>query len=100
MVNYQSFRISAVIFFFLAFIPEFSANGTDSPTGLSINFLTGADQVFLNGYPANTLLDQALPGHENYEMALIAQKRPFFGWVVNSRRRIVPSNGLPDPGSF
>ncbi len=84
MVNYQSFRISAVIFFFLAFIPEFSANGTDSPTGLSVNFLTGADQVFLNGYPANTLLDQALPGHENYEFAEIAQERPFFGWIVNS----------------
>jgi alpha-L-rhamnosidase len=54
------------------------------PTALSVNLLTHADQVFLNGYPVNTPLYQAIDKNENYQFTEIAQKRPFFGWVVNS----------------
>lgn len=54
------------------------------PSDLSINFLTHAGQVFVNGYPTNTSLDQAVGRHENFQFTEIAQKKPFFGWVVNS----------------
>src|SRR5664279_1709135 len=54
------------------------------PTYLSINFLTHADQVFLNGYVVNTPLYQAVGRNETFQFTEIAQKQPFFGWVVNS----------------
>lgn len=56
----------------------------NQPTGLSVNLLTHAAQVFLNGYPTNTQLDQAVDRRENFQFTEIAQKKPFFGWVVNS----------------
>lgn len=57
---------------------------TTQPTGLSVNFLTHAGQVFRNGYPVNTPLYQAVGRKENFRFADIAQKQPFFGWIVNS----------------
>ena len=56
----------------------------NQPSGLTINFLAHADQVFLNGYPVNTPLYQAIGLKEHFQFAEIAQKRPFFGWIVNS----------------
>ncbi|WP_430974569.1 family 78 glycoside hydrolase catalytic domain [Sunxiuqinia rutila] len=63
-----------------------SATTRNCPTQLSINLLTDADQVFLNGYPVNTSLDQAIFRRENFQFTEIAQRKPFFGWVVNSNQ--------------
>ena len=56
----------------------------NQPSGLTINFLAHADQVLRNGYPVNTQLYQAVGQKENFQFAEIAQKKPFFGWIVNS----------------
>jgi len=62
----------------------FHSRSENQPTGLSVNFLAHADQVFQNGYPVNVSLDQAVGRKENFQFADIAQKKPFFGWIVNS----------------
>ena len=54
------------------------------PTELSVNFLTLAGQVFLNGYPVSTSLADAVTQNETFQFTEIAQKKPFLGWVVNS----------------
>jgi len=64
-------------------------NGKTKPTELSINFLTHADQVYLNGYAVQTQLYQAVRQNENSQFTEIAQKKPFFGWVVNSAQNNV-----------
>lgn len=56
----------------------------NQPSELSVNFLTHAGQVFLNGYPVNTPLYQAVQRNEDFQFSEIAQKKPFFGWIVNS----------------
>lgn len=56
------------------------------PTGLTVNLLAHADRVFLNGYPVNTPLYQAVSFRENFQFAEIAQKQPFFGWIVNAEK--------------
>ncbi|OFX34132.1 MAG: alpha-L-rhamnosidase [Bacteroidetes bacterium GWF2_42_66] len=63
-----------------------SINEKCKPTGMSVNLLTHADQVFLNGYPVNTPLNEAVSHRENFQFTEIAQQQPFFGWVVNSDR--------------
>ncbi len=60
------------------------AETNNAPTGLTVNLLDHAGQVFLNGYPVNTPLYQAVAQRENFQFAEIAQKQPFFGWIVNS----------------
>lgn len=54
------------------------------PSGLTINFLARAGQVFSNGYLVNTSLYQANAPSEDFQYTEIAQKQPFFGWTVNS----------------
>lgn len=54
------------------------------PSGLTVNFLSHAGQVFLNGYPVNTLLEDAAGRNEHFQFAEISQKKPFFGWVLCS----------------
>lgn len=61
-----------------------AVNERSRPTGLTVNFLAHAGQVFLNGYPVNTPLYQAVGRKENFQFTEIAQKKPFFGWIVNS----------------
>jgi len=74
-----------ILFFVLFTFQSISATPEQNkPTGLSINFLTQASQVFRNGYPVNTPLYQAVGRQENFQFAEIAQKKPFFGWIVNS----------------
>lgn len=60
------------------------APGQTQPAGLTVNFLSHAGQVFRNGYPVNTELYEAVGRKENFQFAEIAQKKPFFGWIVNS----------------
>ena len=68
---------------FIIALPVFSVAGT-RPSGLTVNFLSDAGQVYLNGYPVNTPLFQATGQKENFQFAAIAQKKPFFGWIVVS----------------
>ena len=56
----------------------------NQPSGLTVDFLSHAGQVFRNGYPVNTALYQAVGRKENFQFAEIARKQPFFGWIVNS----------------
>jgi hypothetical protein len=56
----------------------------NQPSGLTVDFLSHAGQVFRNGYPVNTPLHQAVGRKENFQFAEIARKQPFFGWIVNS----------------
>jgi len=73
------FLLSGMCFQVQSAVPE-----KNQPSGLTINFLAHADQVFLNGYPTNTPLYQAIGRRENFQFVEIAQKQPFFGWIVNS----------------
>src|SRR5690606_38123861 len=66
------------------YISSPAATETNQPSGLTVNLLSRADQVFLNGYPANVALNEAVERRENFQFTEIAQKNPFFGWVVNS----------------
>jgi alpha-L-rhamnosidase len=72
----------------IAFFSVHSVNAEDSskPTGLTVNFLSHADQVFLNGYPVDISLHEAVTRRENFQFTEIGQKQPFFGWVVNSEK--------------
>ncbi|MFB6343280.1 family 78 glycoside hydrolase catalytic domain [Saccharicrinis sp. FJH62] len=72
------------LFFVFGLITKGAVNEKCQPTELSVNFLTRAGQVFLNGYPVNTTLHDAVHRNENFQFTEIAQKKPFFGWVVNS----------------
>ena len=65
-------------------LPEQTLAEKDQPAGLTVNLLAHAGQVFLNGYPVNTPLEDAVSRNESFQYAEIAQKKPFFGWVVNS----------------
>lgn len=77
---------SVVILFLVIFAlcATGATDGKNMPTGLSVNFLTNTGQVVRNGYPVNTPLYQAIGRQENFQFAEIAQKKPFFGWIVNS----------------
>ena len=82
IISYRIFLIflfSGICFQVQSVVPEKSR-----PSGLTINFLAHADQVFLNGYPVSTPLYEAISHRENFQFTEIAQKKPFFGWVVNS----------------
>ncbi|MDD4191451.1 MAG: family 78 glycoside hydrolase catalytic domain, partial [Mangrovibacterium sp.] len=75
----RSFLLSILIL-----LPAALAAENNYPSGLTVNFLAHAGQVFLNGYPVNTPIGEAVARRENFQFAAIAQKRPFFGWMVGS----------------
>ena len=80
-----NYRICLVVILSGLFSQSQSAiSQASQPTVLSVNFLVQTDQVFSNGYPVNTSLYQAVGRRESFQFIEIAQKRPFFGWVVNS----------------
>lgn len=54
------------------------------PHGLTVNMLLNTEQVFLNGYPANTPLEQAVTYRENWQFTDISTARPVFGWMFSS----------------
>ena len=79
----------AFLIYFLILGLSIQAKGKtepNCPTQLSINLLTHAGQVYLNGYPVNSPLYEAVSRRENFQFTDIAQKQPFFGWVVNSNQ--------------
>jgi len=75
-------KLVAVIFFLKVFTG--TAAEKISPSGLTVNFLAHAGQVFLDGYPVNASLEEALSHNEHFQFAEIGQKKPFFGWIVGS----------------
>jgi len=60
------------------------ADEKNKPTNLSVEFLIHTGQVYLNGYPVNTTLYEAVGRNENFQFTEITKKKPCFGWVVNS----------------
>lgn len=80
----QLLKIKSGTFILIFILLAFQSKSESRPNGLSVNFLTHAGQVFCNGYPVNTPLYQAIGQKENFQFAEIAQKKPFFGWIVNS----------------
>ncbi|MBW8326163.1 MAG: family 78 glycoside hydrolase catalytic domain [Prolixibacteraceae bacterium] len=93
MNHLQNFFQRINLLFFLIFVltgisfPLQSAiSKKNQPSGLTVDFLAHAGQVFRNGYPVNTPLYQAVGRKENFQFAEIARKQPFFGWVVNSNQ--------------
>ncbi|MDD2290530.1 MAG: family 78 glycoside hydrolase catalytic domain [Bacteroidales bacterium] len=60
------------------------AQEKSAPYGLTVNLLTHPEQVYLNGYPVSTILDDAVSQKENYQFTEISTSRPTFGWIVYS----------------
>jgi hypothetical protein len=56
----------------------------NQPSGLMVDLLSAPDQVFKNGYPVNTALNNATTLRERLQFVEIARREPFFGWIVNS----------------
>lgn len=75
---------SLFILLSLSFLMSFI--GFAQPIGLTVNFLLYPDRVFLNGYPVDTELSQAVRYNENFQFTEIAHKQPLFGWIVPSER--------------
>ncbi len=55
-----------------------------SPGGLTVNTLPNTEQVFLNGYPVNTLLEETVNCRENWQFTDISTAHPVFGWMLPS----------------
>ena len=84
---YQRINLQFFLIFLFAgtcFTAQSAIPERNQPSGLTVDFLSHAGQVFRNGYPVNTPLYQAVGRNENFQFAEIARKQPFFGWIVNS----------------
>ncbi|WP_423128392.1 alpha-L-rhamnosidase C-terminal domain-containing protein [Gaoshiqia sp. Z1-71] len=98
------FRFLLLFFFLASCFLGYATTEPNQPSGLTVNLLSHAGQVFLNGYPVQTPLHEAIGHRENFRFAEIAQKQPFFGWVVNSEKnntlqvayRILVASSLKD----
>ncbi|WP_157624670.1 family 78 glycoside hydrolase catalytic domain, partial [Sunxiuqinia dokdonensis] len=86
LLKSQGLKIVFLLCLLVSAIQTKAGNATEThqPAALSVNLLTNTGQVFLNGYPVQTSLHEAISQRENFQFAEIAQRRPFFGWVVNS----------------
>ncbi|MBW8330601.1 MAG: hypothetical protein K0M40_01155 [Prolixibacteraceae bacterium] len=80
----RNFLLLISFLFVFAFHAQSAIPERNEPSGLTVDFLSQAGQVFRNGYPVNTPLYQAVNRKENFQFAEIARKKPFFGWIVNS----------------
>lgn len=80
----KSRSLLILVFCTLSLTLESAVPEKKKPDGLTVNFLVHAGQVFLNGYPVNTTLEEAVLRDEHFQFAEIAQKKPFFGWIVPS----------------
>ncbi len=73
--------LTIILLFLLSII---NAQNLPVPHGLTINLLSQAEQVFLNGYPTTTPLEKAISQRENFQFTEISLDKPFFGWMVPS----------------
>ena len=60
-----------------------------SPYGLTVNMLLNTEQVFLNGYPVDTPLEEAVTYRENWQFTDISTARPVIGWILPSDDELV-----------
>ncbi|WP_294083347.1 family 78 glycoside hydrolase catalytic domain [Proteiniphilum sp. UBA5384] len=58
------------------------AEGIPTLHGLTVNMLCNTGQVFLNGYPVPTPLEEAIVHQENYQFIEISTQNPTFGWMI------------------
>ncbi len=57
------------------------------PYGLAVNLLSQTGQVYVNGYPAVTPIENAVSQRENFQFTEISTRKPFFGWMLPSGRK-------------
>ncbi|MES2675606.1 MAG: alpha-L-rhamnosidase C-terminal domain-containing protein [Pseudomonadota bacterium] len=85
----HSFRFKKYLICFglaiLSVTPSFASGGSE-PSGLSVNFILHPEQVFSNGYLVDVPLLESINRKEQFQFTEIAQKKPFFGWRVNSNK--------------
>ncbi|MGE4586005.1 MAG: family 78 glycoside hydrolase catalytic domain [Mangrovibacterium sp.] len=87
MINIRFFlllRLSCPIALSFLIMCGLAAAGQAVPEKLRVNLLTCAGQVFLNGYRVDIPLEEAIQRSESFQYPEIAQKKPFFGWIVPS----------------
>jgi alpha-L-rhamnosidase len=75
-------KIIVLAFSYFFLLPIIHAQDQVVPYGLTVNLLSQAEQVYINGYPANTPLEKAVLGRENFQFTEISTPVPFFGWMV------------------
>ena len=62
------------------------AQSQSAPYGLTLNLLSQPQQVYVNGYPTATELEDAVNQRENYQFTEINRMQPGFGWIVSSEK--------------
>lgn len=62
------------------------AQSQSAPYGLTLNLLSQPQQVYVNGYPTATELEDAVNQRENYQFTEINRLQPGFGWIVSSEK--------------
>jgi len=79
-----SHRLTAFVICLFASYCVVAAQIIISPYGLTVNMLPNTEQVFLNGYPVNNPLEEAVTCRENWQFTEISTTRPVFGWILPS----------------
>lgn len=78
-------HIKKIILFTIIFISAVSnAQDRATPYQLTVNLLSKTEQVYLNGYPATTPIEEAVSQRENFQFTEISSRTPFFGWIIPS----------------
>lgn len=80
------FKNKSHLFFLTLVLFAIQVKSNNTPSGLTVNFLDHTSQVYQNGYPVNVPMEQAILQADKFQFAEIAQKQPFFGWIVNSEK--------------
>lgn len=80
------FKTKSHLFFLILVMLALQVKSNNTPSGLTVNFLAHTSQVYQNGYPVNVPMEQAILRPDKFQFAEIAQKQPFFGWIVNSEK--------------
>lgn len=83
--NFQKKTLFIAIFF-LAVSYFARAQEMLVPHGLTVNMLYDTEQVFLNGYPVPTPIEEAVTHQENYQFTEISTHRPTLGWMLPSTK--------------
>ena len=76
------FKITLLSIIYLCLFTVVDAQEHSVPYRLTVNLLSQTDQVYLNGYPASTPIEEAVSQKENFQFTEISNDKPFFGWAV------------------
>jgi len=80
------FKTKSHLLFLILVLLALQVKSNNTPSGLTVNFLAHTGQVYQNGYPVNVPMEQAILQADKFQFTEIAQKQPFFGWIVNSEK--------------